>query len=114
MRSFNEDEIAKTVDKLPEYPGGNEQFQVFLDEVSKEMVAYLGEDQPKAYIMVEFIIDKEGKPANAKVIRGGNDDLNEKLEDKFEKMPVWTPAIRAEKNVAIRLKQSLYIEKTHP
>lgn len=112
MKNFNEDEIAKVVDKLPEYPGGNEGFQVFLDEVSKEMTNYLGEDQPKAYVMVEFIIDKDGRPANAKVIKGGNEDLNEKLEEKFEKMPVWSPAVRMDKNVAVRLKQSIYIEKT--
>jgi len=114
QRSFNEDEIAKVVDKLPEFPGGNERFQVFLDELSKEMTNYLSENQPKTYVMVEFIIDKDGKPANAKVIKGGNEDLNEKLEDKFEKMPVWTPAIRMEKNVAVRLKQSIYIEKVNP
>ena len=114
QRNFSEDEIAKVVDKLPEFPGGNEQFQVFLDELSKEMTSYLGEEQPKTYVMVEFIIDKEGKPANAKVIKGGNEELNEKLEDKFEKMPAWTPAVRMEKNVAVRLKQSLYIEKVNP
>ena len=112
MKNFNEDEIAKVVDKLPEYPGGNEGFQVFLDEVSKEMTNYLGEDQPKAYVMVEFIIDKEGRPVNAKVIKGGNEDLNEKLEEKFEKMPVWSPAVRMDKNVAVRLKQSIFIERT--
>ncbi|MFM9907793.1 MAG: L,D-transpeptidase family protein [Chitinophagaceae bacterium] len=112
LKIFNEEEIAKVVDKLPEYPGGNEKFQVFLDEISKEMASYLSEDQPKAYLMVEFIIDKSGNPLNAKVIKGGNDELNEKLEEKFDKMPSWTPAIRTEKNVAVRLKQSLYIEKT--
>lgn len=114
QRNFSEDEIAKVVDKLPEFPGGNEQFQVFLDELSKEMTTYLSEEQTKTYVMVEFIIDKEGKPANAKVIKGGNEELNEKLEDKFEKMPAWTPAVRMEKNVAVRLKQSLYIEKANP
>lgn len=112
MKNFNEDEIAKVVDKLPEYPGGNEGFQVFLDEVSKEMTNYLGEDQPKAYVMVEFIIDKDGRPANVKVIKGGNEDLNEKLEEKFEKMPVWSPAVRMDKHVAVRLKQSIFIERT--
>ena len=111
LKNFNEDEIAKVVDKLPEFPGGNEQFQIFIDDVSKEMTSYLGEDQPKTYVMVEFIIDKAGKPVYAKVIKGGNEGLNEKLEEKFEKMPTWTPAIRMEKNVPVRLKQSIYIEK---
>jgi len=111
---FPEAELAKVVDKLPEFPGGKDSFQAFLDNLSNEMKSYLGETQPKTYVMVEFIIDKEGKPLNAKVIKGGNDDLNEKLEDKFDKMPQWTPATRAEKNVAVRLKQSIYIEKTTP
>lgn len=113
VRQFNEEDIAKVVDKLPEYPGGNERFQVFLDQISKEMTAYLN-GQPKAYVMVEFIIDKDGKPANAKVIRGGNEELNDKLEIKFDGMPAWTPAVRLERNVAVRLKQSIFIEKVNP
>jgi len=65
----------------------------------------------KTYMMVEFIIDKDGKPAYAKVIRGGNDEMNDKLQERFEKMPAWAPATRAEKNVAIKLKQSLEITR---
>jgi len=78
------------------------------------MTIHLSEGQQKTYIMVEFIIDKDGKPVNAKVIKGGNEELNEAIEDLFDKMPAWTPATRAEKNVAVRLKQSIYIEKTNP
>ena len=114
VRHFSDEEIAKVVDKLPEYPGGNSEFQVFLDKLSKDMTKHLEEGQQKTYIMVEFIIDKEGKPANAKVIKGGNEELNYAIEERFDKMPSWTPAIRTEKNVAVRLKQSIYIEKTLP
>ena len=114
QRAFSEEEIAKVVDKLPEYPGGNSQFQTFLDKLSKDMTIHLGEGQTKTYIMVEFIIDKEGKPTNAKVIKGGNEELNDAIEQEFDKMPTWTPATRAEKTVAVRLKQSIYIEKTNP
>jgi hypothetical protein len=49
-----------------------------------------------------------------KVIKGGNEELNEKLEEAFDKMPDWTPATRLDKNVNVRLKQSIYIEKTNP
>lgn len=114
MRVFADDEIAKVVDKLPEFPGGNEHFQHFLDKLSKEMTTYLNEGQTKTYLMVEFIIDKDGKPYNAKVIKGGNEFLNEKLEEKFDKMPHWTPAQRMDKTVAVKLKQSMFIEKTDP
>jgi murein L,D-transpeptidase YafK len=111
---FSDDELAKVVDKLPVYPGGKEGFQQFIDNVSKDMQQYLGKDQQKTYIMIEFIIDKNGKPAYAKVLQGGNDELNEKLELKFEAMPNWAPAMRAEKPVSLKLKQSIVVEKTTP
>ena len=60
--------------------------------------------------MVEYIIDKEGKPVYAHVAKGGNDDLNETLEKKFENMPQWKPAIRQEQPVAMRLRQTVVVE----
>ena len=61
--------------------------------------------------MVEFIIDKEGAPAYAKVIMGGNDEMNDLLQERFENMPNWKPATRRGENVAIKLKQSLEITR---
>ena len=114
VKQFNEAELATVVDRLPVYPGGNEGFQIFLDQMSKEMVQYLNEGQQKTYVMIEFIIDKEGKPAYAKVLKGGNEEINDRLEEKFEKMAIWIPAVRAEKNVAIKLKQTIIIERPAP
>ena len=104
-------EIAKVVNNLPVYPGGAEKFNNFLEEVGKEMAAYLEEDQTTSYVLIEFIIDNEGKPVWAQVTKGGNDALNEKLEARFENMPQWKPAIRLEKNVAVKLKQTVIVEK---
>ena len=114
VKQFNESELATVVDRLPVFPGGNEGFQIFLDQVSKEMIQYLDEGQQKTYVMIEFIIDKEGKPVYAKVLKGGNEELNDRLEEKFENMAVWVPAVRTEKNVPIKLKQTIIIEKTAP
>ena len=110
VKYFNEDDLAKVVDKLPVYPGGNSGFQTFIDVVSKELTPYLDVKQKRTYLMVEFIIDKEGKPAYAKVIRGGNEEINDRLQEKFENMPVWTPATRLDKTVAVKLKQSIVVE----
>jgi murein L,D-transpeptidase YafK len=104
-------EIVAVVNKLPVFPGGNAGFQAFIDKLSHEMAQYLDEDQKKAYVMVEFIVDKNGKPGYAKVIKGGNDELNDHLMDAFDKMPDWVPAIRLEQNVAVKLKQSIFIER---
>jgi hypothetical protein len=111
LKDFNEDELAKVVDNLPVYPGGNLMFQAFLDDVTRETAPYLDKDMKKTYVMVEFIIDRDGKTAYAKVIKGGSDELNDKIQEKFENMPRWKPATRAEKNVAIKLKQSLEITR---
>lgn len=105
-------EIVAVVNKLPVFPGGNAGFQSFIDKLSHDMAQYLDEDQKKAYVMMEFIVDKNGKPGYAKVIKGGNDELNDKLMDAFDKMPDWAPAIRLEQNVAVKLKQSIYIERS--
>jgi murein L,D-transpeptidase YafK len=83
LKDFNEDELAKVVDRLPVYPGGNEKFQIFLNQLAVEMAPYLDKQMTKTFVMVEFIIDKYGKPAYAKVIKGGNDEMNDKLQERF-------------------------------
>jgi murein L,D-transpeptidase YafK len=108
---IDEKELAKVVEKLPVYPGGNEAFREFLNKVSREAAAHLPKEQQRTYVMIEYIIDKEGNPINAKVLKGGNEEMNEELEIKFEKMPKWTPAIHQGKTVPIKLKQSLEVEK---
>lgn len=105
-----EEELARVVNNQPVYPGGAKAFQSFLENTGKELSPLLPEGQRAAYIVIDYIIDKEGKPVYAKVVKGGNDDLNEELEKKFEGMPNWKPAIRQEQPVAIRLKQTVVVE----
>jgi len=104
-----EDDLAKVVDKLPVYPGGNEAFQEFLNRLSKESVKDLDEGQTKAFVMVEYIIDSTGSPVYARVTRGGNDVMNERIENAFLGMPKWAPADRTGAHVPIRLKQTVMI-----
>lgn len=111
VKEFKEEDLAKVVDKLPVYPGGSDAFQGFLNDLAVEMSPYLERDVKRTYVMVEFIIDKEGKPSYAKVIKGGNDEMNDKLQERFENMPAWAPAIRTDKKVSIKLKQSIEISR---
>jgi len=106
---IKEEELARSVEKLPSYPGGNTAFQDFLNGLSKTSIKDLPDGQTKAFVMVEYIIDSVGRPVYARVIRGGNDDMNEKIEDAFMTMPHWSPAARGAAHVAIRLKQTLMI-----
>ena len=106
---IREEDLARTVDHLPMYPGGSDAFQAFLNRLSKESVKDLEAGQTKAFIMVEYIIDSLGKPVYAKVTRGGNDVVNEKIEDAFMGMPQWSPAEHGKAHVPIRLKQTVMI-----
>ncbi|HEY4289731.1 MAG TPA: L,D-transpeptidase family protein [Puia sp.] len=109
VNPVKEDDLAKVVDKLPVYPGGNEAFQVFLNLLSKESIKDLDEGQTKAFVMVEYVIDSSGNAVYARVTRGGNDLMNEKIENAFLGMPKWAPANRTGANVAIKLKQTVMI-----
>jgi murein L,D-transpeptidase YafK len=110
LKTYNQDEISNVVERLPVFPGGNDKFQIFIDKLSKDMAPYLGQQQ-KTFAMVEFVIDKAGKVIYANVIKGGNDDLNDHLIEAFENMPQWTPAVKHEQTVAVKLKQTIFIEK---
>lgn len=111
LKTYNQADIANVVERLPVFPGGNDKFQAFLDNLGREMAVYLGKDQAKTFAMVEFVIDKAGKVIYANVIKGGNDDLNDKLIEAFENMPQWTPAVKHEQTVSVKLKQTVFIEK---
>lgn len=106
---IKDEDLATSVDNLPVYPGGNTAFQDFLDSLSREMANDLEEGQKKTFVQVEYIIDAEGSPVYANVIRGGNDVMNPKIEGAFEKMPQWKPAKHYGKNIGIKLKQSIMI-----
>jgi murein L,D-transpeptidase YafK len=112
LKTYNPDEISAVVERLPVFQGGNDKFQAFIDKLSKDMAPYLLSDQAKTFAMVEFVINKEGKVIYANVIKGGNDDLNDHLIEAFENMPQWTPAIKHEQTVSVKLKQTIFIEKT--
>jgi murein L,D-transpeptidase YafK len=107
---IREDELAISVDKLPIYPGGNPAFKIFIDKLSIDMVKELEPGQTKAFVLMEFIIDDNGKTIYANAISGGNDKMNLKIEKAFTNMPLWAPAIRQGKNVPIKLKQNIMIE----
>ncbi len=62
-------------------------------------------------MQVEFIIDKDGVPVNFKVLRGMNDeDFNDELISRMEKMPTWQPAILNDKPVAKKMIQTVTVE----
>jgi murein L,D-transpeptidase YafK len=106
---IKEEDLAKAVDRLPVSKGGNEGFRDFVNNLGKEMFQYLAKGQSKSYVMVEYIIDSEGKLIYANVLTGGNEVMNEKIEEAFRNMPTWLPAMQGGLNVPVKLKQTIMV-----
>jgi murein L,D-transpeptidase YafK len=105
-----EEELAVSVDKLPQYPGGNPAFKLFVDKLSADMIKELEPGQRKAFVLMEYIIDVNGRTIYANAISGGNEKMNLKIEKAFTDMALWTPANRQGKNVPFKLKQTIMVE----
>lgn len=103
--------IPESVNQWPQYPGGGDAFLKYLDGLGKEMVAYLPKGVKKAFVQVEFIVDKDGAPVNFKVLKGMNDDdFNDELISRLEKMPVWQPALLSDRPVPKKMVQTVMVE----
>ncbi len=63
----------------------------------------------KAYVQVEFIVDRDGTPVNFKVLKGMQvmNDFNDELITRLEKMPEWKPAILNDKPVPKKMIQTI-------
>ncbi|MBP7556437.1 MAG: hypothetical protein KA821_09240, partial [Chitinophagaceae bacterium] len=57
------------------------------------------------------IVDKDGTPTNFNVLRGMKDeDFNDELITRLEKMPDWKPAILHDKPVPKKMVQTISVE----
>lgn len=105
--------LPESVHQWPQFPGGGDSFMKYLKELGNEMVEFLPTGLTKAYVQVEFIVDKDGTPTNFKVLRGMKDeDFNDELISRMEKMPEWQPAVLNDKPVPKKMVQTVTVEVT--
>jgi len=104
--------VPDFVDQWPRYPGGAEAFSQFLEKVSATVAGHLPSGITRAFIQVEFVVDKDGVPVNFTVVRGlpGAVVLHQKLIEELEAMPSWSPALLAKKPVPKKMLQTLTID----
>ena len=111
-RTRNVGVLADAVQQWPQYPGGGDAFMKYLEQLGKDMATYLPAGIKKAYVQVEFIVDKDGVPVNFKVLKSvkDGDDLNDELINRLENMGTWKPAMLHDKPVAKKMVQTVTIE----
>lgn len=105
--------LADAVHQWPQYPGGGDVFMKYLEQLGKDMAIYLPKGVTKAYVQVEFVVDKDGIPVNLKVLRGMNDqDFIDELIRRMENMGTWKPAILNDNPVAKKMVQTITVGAT--
>jgi murein L,D-transpeptidase YafK len=105
------EKLVEAVHQWPQFEGGGDAFMKYLDQLGTEMVPYLPTGTRKAYIQVEFIVDRDGVPINFKVLKGIQDeDFIEEIITRLEKMPNWKPAMLHDKAVAKKMIQTITVE----
>lgn len=104
--------LAEAVHQWPQFPGGGDAFMQYLDKLGEELSSYLPENVKKAYVQVEFIVDKDGVPVNFKILKGlkNGEELQDELISRMENMGVWKPALLHDKPVAKKMVQTVTIE----
>ena len=108
--------LVEAVHQWPQYPGGGSELLKYLDKLGREMREYLPKSNRKAFVQLEFIVDKDGMPVNFKVLKGGvNEDFNDELISRLEAtMATWQPALLKDKPVPKKMVQTVTIEILEP
>jgi len=96
----NEEEIYTTVEKMPEFPGGEEKMMSFIRDNIK--VPPLQRESPlPGRVFVKFVVDKNGNIVDPVIIRQGNDAVDEEVLRMIRSMPQWTPGSQNGKPVSV-------------
>ena len=86
-------------EEMPEYPGG-------IDALKKFMLKNLRQPddlQPGEKIIVKafFVVNKDGKIGQVKIISTGRNDLDKEVERVINNMPLWKPGKQNANAVAV-------------
>lgn len=102
-----EDEIFTIVEDMPTFPGGETELFKFLGKNLK-YPAIAQDAGVSGTVYVNFMVDKDGKVKNAKVVRGIHSACDKEALRVVNKMPAWRPgkqrgkAVRVSYNLPIR------------
>jgi murein L,D-transpeptidase YafK len=103
--------LVDAVHSWPQFPGGSMAFSKYLEKLGQDMVAYLPKGVKKAYVQIEFVVDKDGVPVNFKVLKGITDqEFIDELIVRMENMGTWSPALLHDKAVAKKMIQTITVE----
>ena len=99
--------IFTVVEEMPKYAGGFDKMYEFLGENIK-YPQKAKEEGISGTVYISFVVEKDGKPTNFKVLRGVNEELDAEALRVMKLMPNWEPgkqdgkAVRVQYNLPIK------------
>lgn len=94
------DTIYTFVEKQPEFPGGIDSLMSFLAHHIKYPKEALDKNI-EGKVLVQFVVDNDGKTRNAKVLKGIGGGCDEEAIRVVNAMPLWKPGMHGGKNVSV-------------
>ena len=96
-----EEQIFTIVEKNPEFPGGQQAMLRYVAENIKYPVI-AQENGVQGRVVCQFVVEKDGKPSNIKVVRSsGDDSLDKEAVRVISSMPKWKPGMQQGKPVRV-------------
>ena len=94
-------EIYDMVEQAPQFPGGPSELMTYLAKNIKYPVEAQKAGQ-QGRVICQFVVTKEGKVADIKVMRGVSPELDEEAVRVIKAMPAWTPGKQDGQAVNVR------------
>jgi protein TonB len=98
----NEGKIFTIVEEMPQFPGGGEAALVRYLQSNIKYPAMARENGIEGIVYVTFVVDKEGKVKDAKILRGKGAGLDEEALRVVRSMPDWKPGKQNGRSVAVQ------------
>src|SRR5690606_21531832 len=96
-----DEKIYFMVDKMPVFPGEEEELRKFIaSNIKYPVEAAKSGIQGRVFVM--FIVNSEGNVEDAKVVRGVHPLIDEEALRVINMLPKWTPGEHEGKNVSVQ------------
>ncbi|MBD78505.1 MAG: hypothetical protein CL840_06275 [Crocinitomicaceae bacterium] len=97
----SDDEVFTFVEKMPEFPGGDDGLYKFLGD-NIQYPAEAKEQGIEGIVYVTFVIKANGKVTDVEVLRGIGGGCDKEAKRVIKKMPNWTPGTQRGRNVNVQ------------